>query len=101
MSRCIVGFEDDVAEPYNVTRPQHAIDLCRRKTHDFPVGPIMEIALAAVLHRRDIGLHHCEPGTTQILEECDGASVIGMGVTVDDDLDVFGLETELLDGLDD
>ena len=98
MAGRVVGGEQHVAHLDRVAVAQDAIDLDRRI--DEIIG-VLEVVLVAALHRRDVVLHDRQLRTELLLQIGEGACVIDMGMAVDHELDVFGLEAELADGLDD
>src|SRR4030095_10580126 len=97
VARSVIGGQDDFAESHRVAISQHAIDFDGRLAHDLPVLAVMEIALSSVFGHRDILFHDRYLGARELLHVRKRTGVIGVPVTVDDDLYVLGLEAELTD----
>src|SRR6201999_4195993 len=89
-----MGSQRYTAESYLIAVMQDPIHLRRR-----PTTVVLEIASAAVFNFRHVLLHHHQPGSAEVLGERTAGSVVVMGVTDEDDLDVGEMVPEFLDAL--
>ena len=95
-----VGGEDDFAEFHGIAVAKHAMDFGRREAHDLPIRAVEEIVFASIFDGLKVRRHDGDFCSGEFFQFGKRSGMVRVSVAVDDDPDVFRLETKFADGID-